>query len=128
MNIAVVGTGYVGLVAGACFAETGNDVICVDNDAQKVEALKRGEIPIYEPGLADLVLSNTKRNRLSFTTSLKEGVERSEIIFIAVGTPQDEGANPFGQHLPRLRVLAVEGVHAERRTATEHAGVEELEN
>ena len=99
MNIAVVGTGYVGLVAGACFAETGNDVICVDNDAQKVEALKRGEIPIYEPGLADLVLSNTKRNRLSFTTSLKEGVERSEIIFIAVGTPQDEDGSADLTHV-----------------------------
>jgi UDPglucose 6-dehydrogenase len=90
MNIAVVGTGYVGLVAGACFAETGNDVICVDVNEKKVEALKAGNVPIFEPGLEDLVKSNAKAGRLSFTTSLKSAVEASEIIFIAVGTPQDE--------------------------------------
>ena len=90
MNIAVVGTGYVGLVAGACFAETGNDVICVDVDAKKVESLKKGVVPIFEPGLADMVISNAKAGRLQFTTSLKDAVQSSEIIFIAVGTPQDE--------------------------------------
>jgi len=99
MNIAVVGTGYVGLVAGACFAETGNDVICVDVDAAKVERLKRGEIPIYEPGLDEIVVRNSKAGRLNFTTSLQEGVEKSEIIFIAVGTPQDEDGSADLTHV-----------------------------
>jgi UDPglucose 6-dehydrogenase len=90
MDIAVVGSGYVGLVAGACFAEHGNDVICVDKDQNKIEALNRGQIPIYEPGLSDLVTRNVKRGRLTFTTSLKDAVEKAGIIFIAVGTPQDE--------------------------------------
>lgn len=99
MNIAVVGTGYVGLVAGACFAETGNDVICVDVDARKVEALRAGEVPIFEPGLEDLVTSNSKAGRLSFTTSLKDAVHSSDIIFIAVGTPQDEDGSADLKHV-----------------------------
>ncbi|MCB0338466.1 MAG: UDP-glucose/GDP-mannose dehydrogenase family protein [Bdellovibrionales bacterium] len=99
MNIAVVGTGYVGLVAGACFSETGNEVVCVDIDEKKVEALRRGEIPIYEPGLEDLVTRNTKENRLSFTTALQEGVEKSDVIFIAVGTPPDEDGSADLRHV-----------------------------
>lgn len=99
MEIAVVGSGYVGLVAGACFAETGNDVICVDNDQAKVDALQGGEIPIYEPGLETLVARNTKNGRLHFTNSLKEAVERAEIIFIAVGTPQDEDGSADLTHV-----------------------------
>src|SRR5678816_93102 len=87
MRITIIGTGYVGLVTGACFAEVGHRVICVDCDAKKVEMLKAGGIPIYEPGLEDLVRDNVSKNRLSFTTSTKEGVENSEIIFIAVPTP-----------------------------------------
>lgn len=87
MNMSVVGTGYVGLVAGACFAESGNNVICVDNDARKIEALKQGEIPIYEPGLAEIVNRNVKAGRLEFTTDLADAVTRSRIIFLAVGTP-----------------------------------------
>lgn len=90
MNIAVVGSGYVGLVAGACFAETGNDVTCVDIDEGKIEALRRSEIPIYEPGLDELVTRNLKNGRLQFQTDLTSAVERAEVIFIAVGTPQDE--------------------------------------
>jgi UDPglucose 6-dehydrogenase len=87
MKVCVIGTGYVGLVAGACFAEYGNDVICVDKDEKKISNLKNGIIPIYEPGLSELVLNNTKENRLKFTTSLSEGVKASEFVFIAVGTP-----------------------------------------
>jgi len=87
MNITVVGTGYVGLVAGSCFAESGNEVICVDNNAQKVAALQKGVIPIYEPGLSDLIERNVRDERLRFTTDLPEGVRKASIIFLAVGTP-----------------------------------------
>src|ERR1700730_7278011 len=87
MKIAVVGTGYVGLVTGTCFAETGNDVICVDIDAGKVKKLTAGEITIYEPGLEKLFLRNLKEERLRFTTSLKDGVKDAEIIFLALPTP-----------------------------------------
>jgi UDPglucose 6-dehydrogenase len=88
MNIAVVGTGYVGLVTGACFSEFGNHVVCVDNDAGKIAMLKRGEMPIYEPGLDALVERNVKAGRLEFTTDLKAAVERALVVIIAVGTPQ----------------------------------------
>ncbi|HTM25382.1 MAG TPA: UDP-glucose/GDP-mannose dehydrogenase family protein [Vicinamibacterales bacterium] len=90
MKIAVVGTGYVGLVAGACLAENGNDVICIDKDAAKVRSLQRGRIPIYEPGLEELVRRNRAEKRLSFTTDLAKGVRVSQIVFIAVGTPTGE--------------------------------------
>lgn len=93
MRIGVVGTGYVGLVSGTCFAEFGIDVCCVDKDATKIEKLKNGEIPIYEPGLEDLVEKQVKAGRLSFTTDLKEAVKNSAAVFIAVGTPSraDDG-------------------------------------
>jgi UDPglucose 6-dehydrogenase len=87
MNICVVGTGYVGLVTGAVFADLGNDVICVDNLADKVDALKRGQMPIYEPGLEEMVLRNVADGRLVFTTDLRDAVHRSVIVFITVGTP-----------------------------------------
>lgn len=90
MKIAVVGTGYVGLVTGTCFAEMGNRVWCVDVDATKIDALNEGEIPIYEPGLSELVLSNRKHGHLSFTTSLEIALKESTICFIAVGTPMGE--------------------------------------
>jgi UDPglucose 6-dehydrogenase len=92
-KICVVGTGYVGLVTGACLSEIGHSVICIDNDKRKIDLLKKNRIPIYEPGLEELVRKNVKKKRLSFSTSLKEGVKKSEIIFIAVGTPpRDDGS------------------------------------
>jgi len=87
MNIAVIGTGYVGLVVGSCFAESGNDVVCVDNNSEKIANLEKGIIPIYEPGLTDLIESNVRDQRLNFTTDLQSAVRRSKVIFIAVGTP-----------------------------------------
>ena len=90
MNIAIVGTGYVGLVTGTCFPETGINVTCVDIDENKIENLKKGEMPIYEPGLKELVLKNMSLNRLHFTTDLTEVLDDVEIVFSAVGTPSDE--------------------------------------
>lgn len=91
MNLTVIGTGYVGLVTGTCFAEMGNKVYCVDIDEEKINNLKKGIIPIYEPHLATMVIDNQAKNNLFFTTSLKEALEDSDIIFIAVGTPESEG-------------------------------------
>ncbi len=91
MRIAMIGTGYVGLVSGACFSEFGVDVICVDSDADKIERLVRGEIPIFEPGLGALVESNVKAGRLSFSTDLKQAVAASDVAMIAVGTPSRRG-------------------------------------
>ncbi len=90
MRICMIGTGYVGLVTGTCFAELGNDVTCVDNVKEKIDRLNRGELPIYEPGLDVMVATNVKENRLTFTTDLKQAVEDALVIFIAVGTPQAE--------------------------------------
>ncbi len=99
MKIAVVGTGYVGLVAGACFAENGNEVICIDKDASKIRTLQRGRIPIYEPGLEELVRRNRSEKRLTFTTNLARGVRASQILFIAVGTPTDEDGSADLRHV-----------------------------
>jgi UDPglucose 6-dehydrogenase len=93
MNICIIGTGYVGLVTGACLAEFGMNLICVDNDQQKIELLQQGKISIHEPGLEDLVLKNMREGRLSFSTSIRDGVASSLVIFIAVGTPsKDDGS------------------------------------
>jgi UDPglucose 6-dehydrogenase len=99
VKIGIVGTGYVGLVVGACFAETGNDVVCVDNDAAKVRSLQRGQIPIYEPGLEELVQRNRTDKRLAFTTNLAQAVKRSDVLFIAVGTPMGEDGSADLQHV-----------------------------
>src|SRR5689334_19336564 len=87
MRIAVVGTGYVGLVTGSCLADSGNDVTCIDIDRQKIERLERGEIPIYEPGLEDVVERNRAAGRLTFTSELGPAVARSRLVLLAVGTP-----------------------------------------
>src|SRR5262245_11974374 len=93
MNITMIGTGYVGLVTGTCLAESGNDVTCVDIDEPKIDGLRRGEIPIYEPGLSELVLFNVKSGRLRFTTRAAEAVPQARLVYIAVGTPQsDDGS------------------------------------
>jgi UDPglucose 6-dehydrogenase len=88
MDLAIIGSGYVGLVTGACFADVGHNVVCVDNDPQKIEALRAGRVPIYEPGLEEVIHRNVSAHRLRFTGSIQEGVENSQIIFIAVPTPQ----------------------------------------
>lgn len=116
MNISIVGTGYVGLVSGACFAEMGADVTCVDIDRAKIERLLQGDIPIYEPGLNDLVKRNVAAGRLHFTTDLAACIDNVEVVFSAVGTPPDEDgsadlqyvlsvARTFGQHIRKYTIL-----------------------
>jgi UDPglucose 6-dehydrogenase len=99
MKLCVIGTGYVGLVTGTCFAEMGNNVICVDNDKAKIDMLLNGKIPIWEPGLEDMVQKNFSENRLHFTTDIKFAVENSEVCFIAVGTPPDEDGSADLQYV-----------------------------
>ena len=99
MKIAVIGTGYVGLVAGACLAESGNDVICADIDESKIKRLNSGEVPIYEPGLEPLIQRNLRAGRLRFTTEVGKGVESSTVIFIAVGTPPEENGSADLKHV-----------------------------
>lgn len=99
MKIAVIGTGYVGLVSGTCFAEMGNTVTCVDIDSKKIENLKKGIVPIYEPGLASMVLKNTEKGSLFFSTSLQESIQKATIVFIAVGTPMGEDGSADLQYV-----------------------------
>lgn len=116
MNIAIVGTGYVGLVSGVCFAEMGIDVTCVDIDSAKIERLKQGEVPIYEPGLDEMLLRNAAAGRLHFTTDLRTCLDNVEVVFSAVGTPPDEDgsadlqyvlavARTFGQNISKYTIL-----------------------
>jgi len=109
VRVAVIGTGYVGLVVGACLAETGNDVICADVDTSKIGALKQSKIPIYEPGLEPMVVRNQREGRLTFTTDVPQAIERSEVVFIAVGTPPDEDGSADLQHV--LEVARTIGEH-----------------
>ena len=109
MRVTIIGSGYVGLVAGACFAETGNDVVCADVDTQKIERLRRNDIPIYEPGLEPLVRRNQADGRLAFTTDVGAAVERAQVVFIAVGTPPGEDGSADLQHV--LEVARVIGRH-----------------
>ena len=101
-SVAIIGTGYVGLVSGACLADFGNNVTCVDIDTKKIEGLKKGEIPIYEPGLADVVIRNSKEKRLHFTDSLEEAVAANEVVFIAVGTPPSEDGSADLSHVENV--------------------------
>ena len=116
MNISVIGTGYVGLVVGACLAETGNDVTCADTNAEKIEGLKQNIIPIYEPGLDAMVERNQQQGRLNFTTDVPAAIARADVVFIAVGTPPDEDgsadlrhvlgvADEIGKHMSRELVI-----------------------
>ncbi|WP_102264397.1 UDP-glucose dehydrogenase family protein [Mesobacillus jeotgali] len=116
MNVCVVGTGYVGLVSGVCFSDIGNKVTCIDLDHNKIDKLKQGIIPIYEPGLSDLVLKNINENRLFFSTDLAEGLKDADVVFIAVGTPPKENgeadlqyveavAKSIGEHLDSYKVI-----------------------
>lgn len=116
MNIAIVGTGYVGLVSGTCFAEMGSNVVCVDIDKQKIDKLQQGEMPIYEPGLEELVKRNVEYGRLHFSTDLTQVLDDVEVVFSAVGTPPDEDgsadlqyvlavARQFGQHIKKYTIL-----------------------
>jgi UDPglucose 6-dehydrogenase len=108
MDICIIGSGYVGLVSGACFAEVGHSVVCVDNDPRKIEKLQRGEIPIYEPGLEDLVHRHVSANRLRFTGSIEDGVDHSEIVFIAVPTPPQADGSVDLSYIERVaREIAV---------------------
>ena len=91
MHVAMIGTGYVGLISGVCFSEFGLDVVCVDKNADKIDRLNRGELPLYEPGLDSLMAGNVKGGRLSFTTDLGKAVDGAEAVFIAVGTPSRRG-------------------------------------
>ncbi|MBN1203342.1 MAG: UDP-glucose/GDP-mannose dehydrogenase family protein [Myxococcaceae bacterium] len=99
MRIAIIGTGYVGLVAGTCFADSGNDVTCVDIDERKIRALQAGEVPIYEPGLEELIRKNVRERRLAFTTQLAEAVGPAQVVFIAVGTPEGESGDADLQYV-----------------------------
>ena len=116
MKLAVIGTGYVGLVSGACFSDLGHDVVCADIDAEKIAALNAGRIPIYEPGLEELVEQNREQERLSFTTDVQEAIENALVIFIAVGTPPREDgtadlsyvfsvARSIGQYMNGYKVI-----------------------
>src|SRR5689334_14700738 len=118
MNISVVGTGYVGLVAGSCFAESGNDVWCVDNDTAKIEGLRNGVAPFYEPGLPEIIERNLREERLTFTTDLDAAVKKSLVIFVAVGTPTAadgsadltavfEVGKAIGRAMDRYKVIVV---------------------
>ena len=141
MKVAIIGTGYVGLVTGSCFADLGNDVTCVDIDESKVEGLRAGHIPIYEPGLADIVRRNAAEGRLTFTSNLEEAVPGREVIFICVGTPQRasgksdlsyvfEAAEDLGRHLQDYAVIVDKStvpVGTAKRVARHVAAVTDVE-
>src|SRR6266851_4097474 len=103
MRIAMIGSGYVGLVSGACFAQFGHDVVCVDKEAAKIDRLRKGEVPIYEPGLDRMVIDNVRAGRLAFATELGGAVGDADAVFIAVGTPTRRAATPWSSRSRRCR-------------------------
>ena len=143
MKIAIVGTGYVGLVTGTCFSEVGVDVTCVDIDQKKIDNLNKGVLPIYEPGLEEMVIRNSQKHRLHFSTSLKDSIKDVEVVFIAVGTPPDEDgsadlkyvlgvASSIGEHMTNplvvvtkstVPVTTAEKVRSSVQTALDKRGV-----
>jgi UDPglucose 6-dehydrogenase len=114
MKISIIGTGYVGLVQGACFADSGNNVICMDIDEKKINALKRGSIPIYEPGLEEMVRKNVQDGRLEFTTSLKSAVEKSDIIFLCLPTPQSDDGSADLSHVLNVAESIADHLNGEK--------------
>ena len=128
MKIAMIGTGYVGLVTGTCLADSGNDVTCVDIDQAKIERLEHGDIPIYEPGLSELVVRNASAGRLKFTTKTADAVQPAQLVFIAVGTPTSRAAGGQGRGRPEVRLerrrglRAAPGRDADRRHQEHRAG------
>src|SRR5467141_1023355 len=122
MDLAIIGSGYVGLVTGACFADVGHNVICVDNDAQKIKQLQAGEVPIYEPGLEEIIHRNVSARRLRFTSSIREGVEKAQIIFIAVPTPQHPNGDVDLRFLEKV-AREIAGVLTEYRVIVDKSTV-----
>jgi len=118
MKLTMVGTGYVGLVTGACFAETGNDVVCLDVDTAKVEMLRRGESPIYEPGLSEMIVRNAQAGRLSFTTDKLAAYRHADVVFICVGTPSDKDGSADLQYVLRVAGDIADAINAIGPTAT----------
>src|SRR5262245_53064475 len=126
MRVTMIGAGYVGLVSGACFADFGHTVVCVDKDPAKIERLEKGEMPIFEPGLAELVASNVKEGRLSFTLDAREAIRSADAIFIAVGTPSRRGdghadlsyvyaaAGELVEHMDGVSVIGNHAIGSER--------------
>src|SRR5687767_8447537 len=141
MKIAMIGTGYVGLVTGTCLADSGNDVTCVDIDQAKIERLEQGQIPIYEPGLSELVVRNASAGRLKFTTNTTDAVRTAQLVFIAVGTPtsdrpEDKGAadlkyvwlaaDGFAKHLPKDAIVVIKSTVPVGTNSKLHRRLKEL--
>ena len=118
MNISIFGTGYVGLVTGACLAEVGHDVYCVDVDKDKIDLLSSGQIPIYEPGLQDLVQSNLLAQRIHFSTDTEEAIKHAEVLMLTVGTPTDEDGSADLQHIITVAKTIAETMEDEKIIVT----------
>ena len=126
MQLTIVGTGYVGLVSGTCFADTGNDVVCLDVDEQKIEMMRRGESPIYEPGLSDLLRRNIAAGRLTFTSDAEEAYREADFIFICVGTPSDDEGRADLQYVLGVRSIACSHIQKIDDVASRHRKVKSL--
>ena len=114
MNITIIGTGYVGLVSGTCFADIGNQVICLDIDKSKIKRLEKGEVPFYEPGLEALIKSGLKKKNLDFTSSYEEAISFSDVIFICVGTPEDDEGRVDLSYIESVSVSISNGISSSK--------------